>query len=302
MHKNLILGETIFGIARPYINNTLSKEKNIFLIGSDLKDEKSMRSKILNSLKNDQTKDVAVSFPEHLFEDQFLQRSLNLLSLENLLAESVDAIVLCVESPGSLTELGAFSNNSLLNNKLIVYLDQKYEKDNSFINLGPVKFLKNKTLSEINYRPFDKSFEGNDLSKLKKDINKLKKGQKDSSNHNLLNLFFSDKYLLALFYVIGKTTRKMIIEIIKHIVSLHGSKDKELIISTIDASLHTLLNSRKINRNGNYYLLSENGREQLYGEYPPQFIYSELDRLSLKMINLNSRSTGYTGYLESNLG
>lgn len=172
---NLSVGETIFKKARPYIHDSLSREWNIFLIGKDLKGKNSMRNKIYSSLTNSPGKDIAISFPENLFEEQLLQRTLNLLSLENLLAKSVDAIVLCAESPGSLAELGAFSNHGLLNNKLIVYLDQKYSRDKSFINLGPVKYLKQKTNSKVNYIPFNMPFSRNDSIKLRNNIRTLKK-------------------------------------------------------------------------------------------------------------------------------
>jgi len=100
----------------------------------------------------------------------------------------------------------------------------------------------------------------------------------------------------------GDTSRKMIIELIKHTITQKEYEEKESIISTVDASLQTLLSRKKINKTGDYYFLSTNGRKQLYREYPPRFIYTELDTLSLGMINLKHRKSKYTGYLDSIFG
>lgn len=287
MKKNrkgsLEIGKQLYQEARPYINHALKKEMNIFLIGKDFRDQNSMRYKILKAIENSNHNNISVAYPEYLFDEQILMKNLDLLSLENLLADSVDAVILCVESAGSFTELGAFSNHEQLNNKLIVYLDKKYQRDQSFINLGPVKYLRRKTLSKIEYISFEDSF---NLKGLTLQINEIKKVSKKMESHDLLNLFFCMKFLLALFYVLNDVKRKEIIEIIKDMNIASSEEEKENMISTIDASLQTLLKEKKVKNQGGIYFLSDKGRKQLYKEYPPEFVYTKLDILSYKMLHL----------------
>jgi hypothetical protein len=121
-------------------------------------------------------------------------------------------------------------------------------------------------------------------------------------NYDLSNLFFCDKYLLALIYILGEVDRKTIIEIIKNIKEYKSDEEKEKQIATIDASLFTLLRTRKISIRDNNYILNQKGRSQLYNEYNFKFIKEYLDVTSLKMIELKLRKKGYTGYLDSVFG
>lgn len=294
----LNVGEELYHRATPYIRDILNREKNIFLIGREIGDQTSLRAKLYKELKND----IQISFPEHLFDEQMFIKNHNLLSLENLLAESVDAIVLCVESVGSFTELGAFSNHQKLNDKLLVYIDEQYQRKNSFVNLGPVKYLKAKTTSKVTYINFSGKIASRDITKLKKNINELKKNSNSKISYDLSNLFFCDKYLLALLYVLGEVDRKTIIEIIKNIQRKSNEEEKEKQIATIDASLHTLMRDKRIKFKDNYYVLDTKGRNQLYGEYHFSFIKEFLDTNSFKMLELKLSKKGYTGYLDSIFG
>lgn len=48
-------------------------------------------------------------------------------------------ILLFLECPGALAELGAFCTNDILCERLLVVLEQKHYDSDSFINLGPIK-------------------------------------------------------------------------------------------------------------------------------------------------------------------
>ncbi len=61
------------------------------------------------------------------------------LEMEKGLAELADIVIVIAESPGSFTELGAFSAHEKLNVKLLPVLDRRYEAEPSFINTGPVR-------------------------------------------------------------------------------------------------------------------------------------------------------------------
>ena len=91
-------------------------------------------------------------YPEDIFDELlYSSNSTDLLSLENLLADSVDAVVVIPESAGSFAELGAFANNEKLRSKMICVVDIKYKRDKSFINQGPIKLVRSVNKDAIVY-------------------------------------------------------------------------------------------------------------------------------------------------------
>jgi hypothetical protein len=124
---------------------------SIFLCGG--KKEEGFRRKLGKEIARKVSKYVyTVHFPEDMFIELIQgHEKQDLLSLENLLADSVNAIVILLQSPGTFTELGAFSNYLKLQDKLIVNVAPKYARANSFINYGPIRYLKNNTKSKILY-------------------------------------------------------------------------------------------------------------------------------------------------------
>lgn len=65
----------------------------------------------------------------------------DLVSFEQHLAELSSVIVLILESPGAIAELGLFSAIDTFRKKLLVFVDAGHYKQESFIRLGPVDFL-----------------------------------------------------------------------------------------------------------------------------------------------------------------
>jgi hypothetical protein len=65
----------------------------------------------------------------------------NLLDLEEYIAAIVDAVLLIVESPGSMCELGAFVKTQEIREKLIVVMPSDYINVPSFITKGAISFL-----------------------------------------------------------------------------------------------------------------------------------------------------------------
>jgi hypothetical protein len=65
----------------------------------------------------------------------------HLFALENDLAYLSAIIMLFVESPGSIAELGAFCNVDPLSKKLVAVLEHSHQYDTSFIQDGPVALL-----------------------------------------------------------------------------------------------------------------------------------------------------------------
>ena len=66
----------------------------------------------------------------------------NLLDLEECIAAVVDAVVVIVESAGSLCELGAFVKTDEINKKLIAILHNDHANSKSFVTIGAIGYLK----------------------------------------------------------------------------------------------------------------------------------------------------------------
>lgn len=72
----------------------------------------------------------------------------DLLDFENDIAHISSVIVIILESPGALAELGLFVRNHSLNKKLIIFVNDEHYNAESFISLGPLRYLK--TIEERN--------------------------------------------------------------------------------------------------------------------------------------------------------
>ena len=65
----------------------------------------------------------------------------DLLELEEYLADVSDLIVIFVESPGSIAELGAFAGSEALRPRTLAVLNSTYSSNQSFISDGPIRRL-----------------------------------------------------------------------------------------------------------------------------------------------------------------
>lgn len=74
----------------------------------------------------------------------------DLVLFERHLAELSSVIVLALESPGSLAELGLFSIIHEFQDKLLVFMETSHYQSDSFIKLGPINFLENTLNNKAN--------------------------------------------------------------------------------------------------------------------------------------------------------
>lgn len=65
----------------------------------------------------------------------------DLVSFERHLAELSSVIVLVLESPGSIAELGLFSIIEEFKKKLLIFVETNHYQSDSFIKLGPIDYL-----------------------------------------------------------------------------------------------------------------------------------------------------------------
>lgn len=79
----------------------------------------------------------------------------DLMEFENDLASIASQVVLLLESAGSIAELGAFSQNSRLSEKLLVVVPSEHHANDSFIKLGILRLLCNKNNSSVRIYPWN---------------------------------------------------------------------------------------------------------------------------------------------------
>ena len=79
----------------------------------------------------------------------------NLIDFEEDLASICSLVVIVLESPGSIAELGAFSQLPDLSRKLIVIKSDQYTEDPSFINLGILRHIREAHDSSVKTYPWN---------------------------------------------------------------------------------------------------------------------------------------------------
>ncbi|MGR6874714.1 retron St85 family effector protein [Pseudomonas sp. HK3] len=89
----------------------------------------------------------------------------DLLDFENDIALISSLIVIILESPGALAELGLFVRNHSLNQKLIIFVNDEHYGSQSFISLGPLRYLEALKKNTVCAYPWDV----NDLDESLKD-------------------------------------------------------------------------------------------------------------------------------------
>jgi ssRNA-specific RNase YbeY (16S rRNA maturation enzyme) len=128
----------------------------IFLFGGDM--NKSNPKKTVRALLYDHLLVNNLHLFESLvlveeFED-WLHDSIypDLLTFESDLAETASLIVISLESPGALAELGSFSVNKKLKNKVVIIICDDHHNQKSYIKLGPLRQLKDENILSYPYK------------------------------------------------------------------------------------------------------------------------------------------------------
>lgn len=92
---------------------------------------------------------LRVFYAEPVWEQIASRPGAGALKMESDLAALADLVLIVVESPGTFTELGAFSLHSELRKKLLAIVDVSYKDHNSFISTGPLRWIDH----ESTFRP-----------------------------------------------------------------------------------------------------------------------------------------------------
>lgn len=231
---------------------------SFFLCGGASKDKANFRSEIRKTILEKKYKyDYSVHFPEDMFFDLILgHQQHDLLSLENMLADNVHCVIILLDSPGTIAELGAFSNHDILKTKLVLVVDEKYRKSKSFINLGPVRFIK-KSGSKIIYDSFEKNNWPLIVEKILESSREIHERQ--TVKRNLSNPIWCYYFYLSLIYIFDPIEKDKLYELVKSLAST--PEEKKWLQVTLSSSLSVLIKDQKIRSNLN--LLSTNKNSEL---------------------------------------
>lgn len=263
-----------------------SFKTTIFLCGADISQKDKMRFKIAEALAdwrffND------IIYPEDIFDELlYSSKTKDLLSLEALLADSVDAIVLIPESPGSFAELGAFANDEKLRKKLICVIDKKYKKDKSFINQGPLKLVKKQNSFGLVF--IDPNDIDNEIDNLHSSLRKMKKTSiKASDKISLLQL---ENFLLPSIYLMEPVSKDTLVNLVGT-----ATNDYTNAFQTTTTALTILTKKRQIELTTLGYKLTSLGLENFFAFRKTRSRVkwheetTEIDNLRLEILNLKNR-------------
>ncbi len=275
-------------IFRPSKNNKIT----IFLCGADIRQKDKLRYKIaelINIASKLAWTKYELLYPEDIFDELLYgSSSVNLLTLENLLADSVDVILLIPESPGSFAELGAFANNVLLRKKIICLVDNQYQKAMSFINKGPIKLIKSEQADAVIFLdPFEIA---RSSDKIFRNLRRIKK--ENVSVGSRLNLLEIADFLLPSIFLMQPVAPKMLINLVSN-----AMENEEAAESATRIALSILFKKKFITRTTfNFIKLTKLG----LNEFNKSIIQSprtkltdkirELDNIRLEILNLNNRN------------
>jgi DNA-binding transcriptional ArsR family regulator len=117
----------------------------IFLCGGKVDASQNLPASVRDALRREIAKHEHLESRVRLAEDykdwSFDSFYTDLLEFESHIAQLSAAIVLMLEAPGALAELGLFSALGHFQSKLIVFVSNHHYAESSFIRLGPIKFL-----------------------------------------------------------------------------------------------------------------------------------------------------------------
>lgn len=293
-------------IKKDIFEPALTFKTSIFLCGKDINDRNSIRYKIAEGLTKGYwySSSFDLIYPEDIFDELlYSSNSTDLLSLENLLADSVDSVVVIPESAGSFAELGAFANNDKLRSKMICVVDAKYKRDKSFINQGPIKLVKSVNKDAIIYidvNKLGKSQVGKfdvfsilsrdtELDKLVSVLRKMKKS--NDKFENKITLLQLDRFLLPAIYLLEPATKSLLIQI----VSFAMENDANSYSSTTTA-LTMLIKKRFIEATANGFILTTLGKEEFFSFKKKNTRNKQhektiaIDDLRIEILNLKNRN------------
>jgi len=232
----------------------------VFLVGAARSTPSALRDRIREELAGQpRITGFDVHYPEDLFEELLRgkEKDADLLQLENMLAENVHAVVIVLESPGAIAELGAFANHARLRDRLVVVVDKKYRKARSFIMLGPMNYLRRKTASKIILH----DFRDPDVHKLGAEVRRAVRKVSEGVvvDTGVRNPIAAQHYLRAAIHILQPVSERTL-QLLVERATTGTAQEATRIVS---ASLSILYSQGEVTLAGELYSLTEAGRRRL---------------------------------------
>lgn len=270
-------------VVSEYIYKPSRRSKiNIFLCGADIGDKGKARYKMAKLLESKGRFELL--YPEEVFDDLLMGQGHSLLTLESILANSVDAILIFPESPGSLAEVGAFANDKLLLEKLICISEKKHQKKKSFINFGPLRLIKSSKTGKliyIDYSDFDDEAKRDKVYEMfVHALNKMRKF--NPIKPHIGNILETENFVLPCIYLIDELTNVNLYNVMEHITSL-DSKYCEI---ATKSALGRLISKRFILRKQVGYSVTALGAAHVR----ETFGHGAIDAAKIEMLNFRLRN------------
>jgi len=231
-----------------------SNQFHIFLCGGSNSEETKLRRELGKEITQISSKYAYfVYYPEDMFIELILgHQKENLLSLENLLAESVHCVTILVQSPGTFTELGAFTNYRKLQNKLLIIIDPKYKHSRSFISRGPVRYLQTRTKSQVIYSKLN-------FSNIPVLTRQIAEAIRNIAKHSyptfdLSNSIAAYRLILALIYVFDPIGKNLILEVLTSM-----GANPQFINVIAEITINSLINEKKVTFSSDNLSITDKG-------------------------------------------
>jgi hypothetical protein len=282
--------ETVAKIIKDKIFVPRNKKKvTVFLCGADIKNNKTARSKMAAIFAHYPRYELL--YPEDLFDDLLAgQGQYSLLKLENILADSVDSIVLFPESPGSFAELGAFSNNEKLAPKMVVVSNKKYQTNKSFINYGPYRLIKSSGSGKVihlNYEHLSDQIESHKIyRKINDHITKIKK--EHPVEKDVANILEAENFILPCIYLMDNVNNAMLTKLI----GFATNQDKKLCDIATTSSLSRLAFNRYISKTTAGFKMTTAGSNYVRDTFSSVY----LDKVRIELLNSGNRRNAKVQY------
>lgn len=195
----------------------------------------------------------------------------DLLTFESDLAETSSLVIIALESPGSIAELGSFSMNGGLRKKIIIIISEYHHKQSSFITLGPLRLLPEENIFSYPYNHIviADSFDYY-LDDLVDNINRYLNGISKTENFNVKNnghIALAMYELILMFKALKLNEIKDYLKIIS--ISISTIVTKRLLFLLEKLSLITK------NRLGNidYYIPLKNSQRIKFSSKGPKKLF-----------------------------
>lgn len=240
-------------IRKPLVRHIFRREGDnsliVFLCGKGITQKDSIRN--LLKVEMEKNKRIQIAYPELLFSDSTFLKEDDMLALEKRLADWVDVIVIPLESNSTFVELGAFCALTELINKVVVFNNQDYAKEASFINLGPIAAVRR--ANKENVALFKLATIELDSQQLAKEIAKKHKKADANNLNNIFNIARLIKIIIAIFQPIS------LVDISKTLKEFNVEKADKYIRSCISHLIAQKMIEGTTYMSKSCYKLTENG-------------------------------------------